>query len=290
MSFARRYSYLLLMTVLLAMLGLTQGALIAQEEPAESTEAPTAAPTEAPTEVVTEVPPTTEIPPVITEESTEIPTEIPTDIPVVTEAPPIGSFAPVFVLPGEISLNVVAGTMLTFQVIATDDEAGVVVMADTAATVGVVSLEIIPPVETVAPFNTYVNVSYVAPVGFSGGDSFTLLAVDPSAMQATLLLTVTVLPAEATVEPLLTEATPIPTEVPMVERILNYSPTASEESIAAMLAMLGAQEIERIPAIGAMLVRMPESMSTRNAAVSALQSSSLAAGASLAAVEENQFR
>lgn len=84
--------------------------------------------------------------------------------------------------------------------------------------------------------------------------------------------------------------TPVVTEVPTEERILNFNPGASEEQIQAMLTALGAVELHRIPQIGAMRVLVPVSRSDMNGAISAMQASPLALGAGLYSMEVDQTR
>jgi thermitase len=110
---------------------------------------------------------------------------------------------------------------------------------------------------------------------------------------------ITEVPVVSTEEtPVATEVTPIPTEAPLtnirvtpageaVEMLLQYNPNASAESIAEMLAALGAVELERLPQIGFMRVLIPSSVSSLATAQSHLQGNDLAFTAGLMSVEPN---
>lgn len=295
------------LTLLSAMVILTfsvSGGLLAQEEtptveptsvPTEiPTEAspttepptlePTVEPTSAPTEIPTEVPPPTTEPPTAepTQEATAALTEVPTETP--TETPTLASAPPVFNFTNGGVFESVAGTSLTFQISVSDETGMVSVTADTTASIASVSLVTTAPVETAPPFNTLVDVTYLAPVDFSGADTFTLTAIDAASVVTSAAITVNV----ALPTPEVTE-TVVPTDIPVPTRelIINYSPTASEESIQAMLAALSAVEISRIPQIGAMQVLVPETVSQPAVAMSTLQSSRTAYAAGVTNIEPN---
>jgi subtilisin family serine protease len=281
----------LLMVMLVLALG-WGGVIQAQEETA-SPEPTVETPTEVPTEIATDAP--TEAP---TDVATEVPTEIPTDVPtdVATETPPeateiateeptavVTSAPPVVNLDSSAILEATAGIAATFQFTVSDDEAGLVRVgaAEDNTSLAVIEIVYTDPVETTAPFNTGISLSYTAAADFVGVDSLKLKAIDPSGITVYFTLTVNVNPAvEATLEP-----TVEPTAMPDQVRIINYNPAATEESIQAMLAALGAIEVSRIPQIGAMKVQISQAVSTTQSAIAALSVSAAGLSAGLTSVE-----
>lgn len=242
--------------------GVTDPGKPAEEPPTEIPPAEVP-PTEAPP---TETPPAEEVKPV--EEATPEPTQTAVPLP------------PVFNL-GTAPLTAVAGTPLAFQFTVADDEGVVRVIADTTGTAGAVALAATDPAETSAPFNTLVSVTYTAPEGFAGLDSFTLAAIDAGGLQAVAVVQVAVTP------PLAPAPTASPTDIPTVERVINFNPEASEEAIQALLAEMGAVELERIPAIGAMRVLVPQALSQPEGAMRAMSASAAALAAGLTNIEPN---
>lgn len=252
------------------------------EPPPDPVETPTEAPTEVPTEVPaesTEEPTNTEIPAEVTEEpvSTEVPAES-------TEAPAPISAPPFFVVELGVNLSVAAGETLEISVRVSDDQGIVRVAAiENSTTRGTVVVTSGEPAETSAPFITPATVTYTAPLDFAGVDVIDLVAIDAEGQRASLPLRVMVTPGA--VAP---EATPeIGAEVARVRRILNYSPTASDSSVEALLLALNATEIGRIPQIGAILVEMPADFASTALAVNRLQGNSAAQQSGLSVVEEN---
>lgn len=220
----------------------------------------------------TDTPPVTEPPPA--EPTPEVkPSEEATPEPAETAIP----LPPVFNL-GPAPLSAVAGTPLAFQFTVADEAGAVRVIADTTGTAGAVTVVTTDPAETAAPFNTLVSVTYTAPDGFAGLDSFTLAAIDAGGLQAVAAVQVAVAAPAPTTSP---------TDIPTVERVINFNPQASEAAIQALLAELGAVELGRIPAIGAMRVLVPQSLSQPAAALQALSASAAAQAAGLSAIEPN---
>jgi len=310
-KFHKQFHRLALISAMLILTLVVSGGLYAQDETPTlepTTEAPTALPTA--TEVQPTVEPTTELPPTDEPTATNIPTDIPTDTPPTaesptqeptqdvtaavteaptetpTETPTVVSTPPVFNFGSGTAFEIVVGVPLTFQFSVSDDAGEVRVTADSAASTGNVSLVTMAPVETEPPFNTLVNVTYLAAADFSGVDTFTLTAIDADGVLVSVEITVNVVPAEATVE--VTEE-PIPTEIPIPTRemLINYNPAATEESIQAMLQSLSAVELERIPQIGAMRVLLPETVSQPAAAMSAMRAASVISAAGVTNVELN---
>lgn len=243
------------------------GAAVAQDEP-PATEAPAPAPdlTGEPTAPLAE-------PPAV--EPTASPTEEPT--PAAAPAQP-----PTFLAAAGTVWEAVAGAPVSFSLTVADDEGLVRVLAGTAA--GTVELAAADPVETAAPFLTVVTITYTAPDGFAGPDSFLLTAIDVGGLQATFTVTVQVAAPSPTPAP-----TDIPTEIPAEPatevRVLNYNPAAPEAAIAALLESLGAVEVERIPAIGAMKVLVPAAAAEPAAAMARANSRGAALAAGLTSIE-----
>lgn len=71
------------------------------------------------------------------------------------------------------------------------------------------------------------------------------------------------------------------------ERLLQYNPNASEDSIQAMLRALGAVELERIAQIGVLRVLMPAPVASLTSAQSAVQNNTAAVAAGLMNIEPN---
>ena len=229
------------------MLALGWGGIIqAQEEPAlpePTVETPTEIPTETPTDVPTEIP---------TEVSTAVPTDIPTEAPtevatgiptgeateIATEEPTavVTSAPPVVNLDSSAMLEATAGLAATFQFTVSDDE-GLVRVGATEDNTSTALLEFAftEPIETAAPFNTGITLSYTAPADFVGVDSLNLKAIDPSGITVYFTLAINVNPAvEATLEP-----TVEPTSMPDQVRIITYNPAASEDINSGHAAGVG---------------------------------------------------
>jgi hypothetical protein len=285
---------------LLLLMVLLLGASWVGAQDAPPTEPPTLEPTAIPP---TEVPPT-EVLPTVEPSATPLPTDIPTEVPTgaptlaptgeATSAPTVEPTVTLVLLPPAFSplsapLNAAPGQALAFSLTVSDETGAVRVLADTAGTTGAVTVEQVSPVETAAPFSTTVNVTYLAAAGFSGVDSFTLVAIDQSGLQSTLAL-------QVTVGSLMT-ATPEPTATPTVEPttapggdnelIISYNPNASEESIAALLASINAVEVSRIAPLGAMKVRVADTFAEPTVAMTAINSSLGAQTAGVTGVELN---
>ncbi len=282
----QRRIFMFVLVLLLCLFSLNFGAVFtaAQEEP-PTEPGPETTPvvvvpeaTEAPKDPETPVAPTPDTP--APEATPEVPA--PTEAPPPTAAPV--SAPPVFTFVGENAFAGTAGQPLVLMLSVADDQGVVRVVVDTPASGAVVSLAVTDPVETDPPFNTAVSVTYTAPAEFSGVETLTLTAIDAEGQQtvATLELTIAAPAPESTPEP----AAPVlpPTET-TVERVINYNPTASEESIQAMLAALGAVELERLPQIGAIRVIIPQAYGETSAALAAVQGSGAAAAAGVLNVE-----
>jgi len=252
--------------------------------PAEMpTEIPTTAPTDPPTDATTVSP--TDAPPV---SPTETPLDVPGEIPTAEVTPSVTNAPPVVNLDASSILEATAGIPLTLQFSVSDDEDGLVRVdrAEDNASTAAISIEHSAPVETVPPFNTGITLTYTAPADFSGADSLRLKAVDPGGLAVYFMLTVNVVTPQATLEP-----TAEPTAIPDQVRIINFDPAASEESIQAMLAALGAVEISRIPQIGAMKVRIPLAVSDTASALLALSTDIEARAAGVTNIEpEFEYR
>lgn len=246
------------------------------------TDVPVVAPTDPPTEVPTEIP--TDIP---TEVPTEAPTDIPTDVPVEvpTDVPteaPVVSAPPVFSIAAGSAFQATAGSALTISVSVADDGGIVRVVGASDQSADSVDVQIVAPVETAAPFNTAVTVTYTAPAEFSGVAVVTLTAIDVDGVTSTVALTVTVsLPA------VVLPPTPEPTDVPTKTLLINYNPAASEAAVQALLAELGAVEVKRIPQIGAMEVLVPEVVGSGANANALVSGSAAAQAAGFINAEEN---
>jgi len=277
---------LLLIVILIFMLGLGSAAYAQDPPPAEPpvdvpVEATEEAPVDVPTEVPTEVP--TDVP---TEAPTEVPTEAPTE-PVVEQTPeatteptlPPTSAPPVASLVAGTAFDAVAGIELAIPFSVADDEGVVRVVASAAAGVAVVTTT--DPVETAAPFNTGVTVSYTAAADFVGADTLTITIIDGTGNQVVLGVVVNVAAPQATLEP-----TPDPAGVPSKELVINYDPAADEASVQALLRSLGAVEVQRIPQIGSMKILVPESISAASSAMSVVSGSAVAEAAGLVNIEE----
>jgi parallel beta-helix repeat protein len=177
----------------------TPEAVVTEEAPPQEEPVVTEAPTEEP--IVTEAP-TEE--PVVTEVPTEEPvvTEAPTEEPVVTEVPteaPALSAPPVFNLSAS-SFEATVGVPLDISLSVSDDLGVVRVAADASATLGGVSVVTSDPVESAAPFNTGVVVTYLAPADTVGVDSFSLSAIDSDGQSVSVSIGVNVVAAQATVD------------------------------------------------------------------------------------------
>jgi thermitase len=227
------------------------------EQPPIQTVEPTVEPTAVPTEQPTEEPTTAP-----TEETTPAPTETATP-----EATPETSAPPVFTFANGTSFNAVAGQALTIQ-FSVADEAGVVrVLAETTGVSGTVAVKTTDPTETAPPYNTLVEVTYTGAATFSGVESVSFTAIDATGGRVSATVQVTV--AQPTLEPTLE---PTPTSEPATEvLIINYNPTASEDSIKNVLAALGAVEVHRLPQIGAMKVLVPKALSKPADALAAVR-------------------
>jgi thermitase len=255
---------------------------VSTDTPTETapTEAETTAPTEEPTSIPESVTPemTETAAPETTESVTEQPTVEATLTPTVESVPPVFNFT------SGTTFEAQSGVLLTFQLSVSDEERIVRVTADTTTTLGTVSLTSEAPLETAAPFNTLVTVSYTSAAGFSGLDTFTLLAIDASGATSMAQVTVNVLPEAAPV-------TLTPTSLPYStkELLINYNPAATEDAIQAMLLSLNAVELSRIPQIGAMRVMVPETIAVPAVAMTTLQSSGTAYLAGVSSMEDNGY-
>jgi hypothetical protein len=162
-------------------------------EEATATEAPTVEPTLEATVETTEIP--TEAPTSApTDEATLEPTEIP------VSEPPLFNFS-------QSVFDAATGIPLEISLSVSDDVGEVRVMAESSAAANV-SVTTSAPIETEAPFNTSVTVTYLAPSGYTGTDSLTLTALDTTGNQVSASITVNVLApvTEATEESVLQEA------------------------------------------------------------------------------------
>lgn len=255
---------------------LSVSTLVAQEETAEPTvEQPTTEPTVEVTVDPTVEQPTSE--PII--EVTADPTvEQPTSEPIIEvtveptvemtpEASPttMVSAPPVFNFAHGTTFDVNTGEAIEIAFTVIDEAGAVTVTAQSAVT-----LVVTPPVETSFPFNTSVTVVYTAAADFAGQDSLTLTAVDAAGVSSSAVLTLNVIAPE-----------------PTSELLIKYDPAASEETLQEMLRALGAVEIDRLPAIGVIRVRVPQTIETPNAAMSRLAQS--VALTSVSAIEANGF-
>ena len=270
--------------MLCGLLAFSLGAVVAQDEPpAAETPAPdpTAEPTTPPVEPTAEptappVEPTAEPPPA--EPTVEPPAEPTPELTAEPTPEATPSQPPAFLAAADTVWEAVAGAPVSFSLTIADDEGIVRVLAGAAA--GTVELAAADPVETAAPFLTVVTITYTAPDGFAGSDSFLLTAIDAGGLQTTFTVTVQVAAPAPTPSP-----TDIPAEPATETRVLNYNPAASEAAIAALLESLGAVEVERIPAIGAMKVRVPASAAEPAAAMARANSRAAAQAAGLTSIE-----
>jgi len=176
------------------------------------TEAPTAIPTDIPTEVPTDVP--TEVSP---ETPTEAATELPTDVPTAT---PLPGTAPAFEALAQ-PLVVDLGTQLVFSLGVIDDEATIRVLPDLTGTLGMVTVEQGAADPLVDPIRTPLTITYLAPAtvpeGFSGLDSFSLIAIDSVGNQTVQIISVSI-------NSLLATATPTATAEPSVTPTITPTP------------------------------------------------------------------
>jgi thermitase len=238
------------------------------EEPtAEPTEEPTVEPTAEPTEEPTAeatAEPTEEPTAEATAEPTEEPTLEPTAEP--TEEP---SAEPQLVVPDALAVD--GGDTVVFEVRAIDDLGAVTATLDSSITVGSLVIDTIDPTETEAPYTTVFTMAYTAPDDFDGIDSFVFVATNTAGLQTQQEIEIVVNVLVPTPEP--PEETVAATE----ELIINYNPTATEDQIQAMLGAIGAVEVDRLPAINAMLIKVPASLKDPTVARATLQSSTLAA-------------
>jgi subtilisin family serine protease len=291
-----------ILIILLTGLLLGAGLTVAQE--ATPTEVPppeaTTVPTDLPTDVPTEAPPATEVAPTLeptveptVEQPTAEPTQQPTDEAGSTLEPTIEPTVTPVQLPPAFSplseaLEVASGQALVFNLSVSDESGAVRVLVDSTGTAGAVSVEQVDPVESIAPYLTSVTVTYVPAAGFSGVDRFSLIAVDPSGLQTSIVVDVNVNAEVMTPTPLPT-ATAMPTAAPggTHELVINFNPNASPEAIAAMLASLNAVEVSRIPAIGAMKVLVPDQFAQPAAALAAVNSNISAQTAGVTMIEPN---
>jgi parallel beta-helix repeat protein len=180
-------------------------------------ETETAAPTPEPTLAATSVP-TIEATEEVTAEPTVETSPEPTleATPEITVEPTQATLTPpVFVLNQSV-FDVTAGLPLVIELAVTDDEGVTRVTEDVSATLGGLSLSTSAPTETTAPFNTLVAVTYLAPAGYSGLDSFTLTAIDASGAVASTTIEVNVvLAAVVEATPEITPEATLPADAPM---------------------------------------------------------------------------
>lgn len=255
-------------------------------------EIPTEAPTEPTVEIPTEAPteePATEIPVESPTDETLLPTDAPTDEPVIT-------VPPVFNTDLSAVFEATAGVPFTLSFSVSDETGAVTLAADTGATVGAVALDVAAPVESEAPFNTTATFTYVAPADYSGADTFLLTATDADGLSISALVVVNVtLPptVEVTLDATATSTpTATPTDIPLEdyeELLVKYDPNATEGEIQAIIASLNGIEVDRIPQIGTLVVKVPPQSSRPNDAMAALQSAGIAAPAGVSAVERNGY-
>ncbi len=274
-----KFSFLLILCLLMAVMAFSSVA--AQDVPTDIV------PTEQPTEAApTDAPPTEEAP-------VEIPTEVPpTEVPP-PEVPPtveVLSAAPTFGTDFSAPFNAIANQPLIFQVSVLDDEGEVRVGADAALSGGSVLVTTSAPAETSAPFTTVATIQYTAPETFAGSDSFGLRAIDADGQAVVQVVQINVTAALPTLEEAAPTAEPtevIPAEPLVKEIIINYDPAASEAALQQFLADLGAEEVDRIPQIGAMLVRVPQRISEVGAATVTASGLASAAQIGFRSAEEN---
>ena len=294
-SHSRHHSYRALICLTLMILFGIFGSLRAQDAPAADVPTETNAPTVEPTTETPTDAPTLETPTEIpTDAPTIAPTDVPTDAPTqdvtpaATEAATaevtptvVSSEPPVFNFANGTTFEGTAGLALVIEASVSDSLGVVRVLAE--GSVGTVSLTTVEPTETAAPFTTLVTLTYTAGADFSGVDTVTLTAINAAGDQSSATLTINIsLPVTPT--PTLT---PTPSPEPMEERVIKYNPAASEDSIQAMLASLGAIEISRLPQIGAMRVFVPESVSQPATAMATVQSEGAAKLAGVSSIEAN---
>ncbi len=258
---------------------------------------PTLLPTDMPTDIPTDVPTVTPVPPTAeptVESPTLEPTLQPTDDLGATPVPTVEPTVTPVLLPPAFDpllapLAAIPGQPLVFTLNVTDESGAVRVLADPTGMSGAVTVEQGAPVETLPPFITPITVTYLAASGFSGVDSFALIAIDQDGMQTIVALQVTVGSGmTATPTPTATPS-PTPTAAPggNNELVINFNPNASPESIAAMLAALNAVEVSRIPALGAMKVMVPDQFAQPAAALAAVNSNISAQTAGVTMIEPN---
>lgn len=302
------FTFVLVPLILLSLMALVGGSAVAQGDPTdEPTVVPDPPTPDPPTEVSPDIPTAVMEPPTATPEpptatpepptatpepptevpTEEIPTEVPTEEVIVTPTETAVPEAPVFMVPEPLAVD--AGQTLVFDVRVTDDLGAVAVSADVTATLGSVSFVIANPVETAAPFSTVLTITYIAPAEFTGMDGFILTATNSADLVALRSIVITIRgeqPVPTEVAP--TEAAPTEEAPPATqELIIDYNPAATEEQIAAMLASINAVEVDRLPQIHAMLIKVPESLREPEVAQAALRRSAQAQLAFGTYVEEN---
>ena len=247
----------------------------AESVPAEITAEPEVIPTEAPSETVTPATPESAPPPVETatpETTAEAPlpelTAEPTDAP--------AAEAPIWQASAELSgLRIAAGETLRFSVSVLDEQGIVrILLAEDAAFPDRVLIRPASAVDSAGATLTTAQIDYTAPAGFSGPDSLQLIAINAAGLRAESIIVIEVLPALASPEPL-----------PSVIRVIQYNPAAPEAAIQAMLAELGARELDRIPAIGSMKVQMDARQQDSSAAIASVQRNPQASRAGLSSIE-----
>jgi subtilisin family serine protease len=154
----------------------------------------------------------------------------------------------------------------------------------TETLIPVVFTEVLPPTPTATVTEAVTpELTETQPI------DITAEASEPPISQETAEATLETTPPRTEV-PAFDSATPEATEQAALtdELLINYNPNASQTEIDALLAALNAVELERIPQIGVMRVRVPSQYAEVEDATEALTSSAseaLAAGAN--AIEEN---